>query len=177
MNRVVTALVLPLLALLGWCGWLEWKLISGREVRVAIEGYDPRDLLSGHYIQYSLALNQPEACTNRQKDQDVCICLDTNPTESSYSIGTWSGTCSDRPSACTVYLRGRCEGPRFSADVERYYIPESLAPVLSRVPENASVVLKLDDDGLAHVKRVLVNQQSIEEYATQVIQSAPQTVK
>ena len=96
------------------------------------------------------------------------------PANPGYSIGTWSGTCAERPSTCAVSLRGQCNGSRFTADVEQYYIPESLAPALARVPQNASVILKLDVEGRAHVQRVLVEEQSIEEYAAQVLQSTPQ---
>jgi hypothetical protein len=41
-------------AMLGWTAWLYAQKTNGKEVKVAITGYDPRDLLSGHYIQYTI---------------------------------------------------------------------------------------------------------------------------
>lgn len=45
---------LPLVCLMTWTAYLTYQRDSGREVKVAVQGYDPRDLLSGHYIQYQI---------------------------------------------------------------------------------------------------------------------------
>lgn len=41
---------IPFLALLGWMGYLELQYASAPRVMVAVSGYDPRDILSGHYL-------------------------------------------------------------------------------------------------------------------------------
>ena len=41
---------IPFLALLGWLGYLELQYASAPRVMVAVSGYDPRDILSGHYL-------------------------------------------------------------------------------------------------------------------------------
>ena len=46
-------LVLPILGLGGLWGWSDFKAEQGTDWLVPIAGYDPRDLLRGHYIQYS----------------------------------------------------------------------------------------------------------------------------
>ena len=45
---------LPILFLGIWGLILSFQMNSGIEVRLPIMGYDPRDLLSGHYIQYQI---------------------------------------------------------------------------------------------------------------------------
>jgi len=50
----IAMITLPLIALASWAGWLAWERSGGQEVKVTIAGYDPRDLLSGHYIAYSI---------------------------------------------------------------------------------------------------------------------------
>lgn len=45
---------IPFLCLLAWTLQLTWQRSHGQEVKVAVMGYDPRDLLSGHYIQYQI---------------------------------------------------------------------------------------------------------------------------
>ena len=46
--------ILPLLVLAAWSIYLMYQRDTGQTVVVAIEGYDPRDLLSGRYIQYTI---------------------------------------------------------------------------------------------------------------------------
>jgi len=48
------AFFIPLICLMVWTVSLHIQRQSGQEVRVQITGYDPRDLLSGHYIQYQI---------------------------------------------------------------------------------------------------------------------------
>ena len=45
---------LPILFLGIWGVILSFQINSGIEVRLPIMGYDPRDLLSGHYILYQI---------------------------------------------------------------------------------------------------------------------------
>ena len=56
MNKKILAFifVIPFAALLTWTMWLYTQQATGKEVKVAVTGYDPRDLLSGHYIQYTI---------------------------------------------------------------------------------------------------------------------------
>ena len=56
MNKRVLALLffIPFAALALWAAWLYVQQSTGKEVKVAVTGYDPRDLLSGHYIQYTI---------------------------------------------------------------------------------------------------------------------------
>lgn len=72
MNRVllhVAALALPLLGLGGM--WLQADRLSrqGTEWDVPIHGYDPRDLLQGHYVQFQYdwpSLTGPDLAVNQQ---------------------------------------------------------------------------------------------------------------
>ena len=56
MNKKILAFlfVIPLMCLFAWTMWLYVQQTTGLEIKVAVTGYDPRDLLSGHYIQYSI---------------------------------------------------------------------------------------------------------------------------
>lgn len=51
------AVVVPLVGLLVMIARAEVLLRSGASFRLAIEGYDPRDLLAGQYLQYRFALD------------------------------------------------------------------------------------------------------------------------
>ena len=47
-------LFLPFGVLLGWTGYLTYTSLTAPQVIVAVKGYDPLDLFSGHYIQYEI---------------------------------------------------------------------------------------------------------------------------
>lgn len=44
----------PVIALLIWLGIILCHIYGGEKIPVRIKGYDPRGLLSGHYIFYTL---------------------------------------------------------------------------------------------------------------------------
>jgi len=45
-------LLVPVICLFLWGCFLEYTKNSGQKILVSVKGYDPRDLLSGQYIQY-----------------------------------------------------------------------------------------------------------------------------
>ncbi len=47
-------LLLPVICLFVWNCFLWYTKDSGAEITVPVMGYDPRDLLSGHYIRYRI---------------------------------------------------------------------------------------------------------------------------
>jgi len=53
-KSLVLAFLIPAIALASWVLVLSHERRSGDEVKVVIKGYDPRDLLSEHYIQYEI---------------------------------------------------------------------------------------------------------------------------
>ena len=56
MNKkfLILALSFPFIALIVWTISLYVQQSTGTEIKVAVMGYDPRDLLSGHYIRYTI---------------------------------------------------------------------------------------------------------------------------
>lgn len=48
------ALAFPIIILLCWTAALQYRASHSPLVRIAAQGYDPRDLFSGHYLQMSL---------------------------------------------------------------------------------------------------------------------------
>lgn len=56
MNKkfIVLLITFPLVLLMCWTIFLTAQRSSGRDVVVSVMGYDPRDLISGHYISYQI---------------------------------------------------------------------------------------------------------------------------
>ncbi len=65
----IALVFLPIIALLFWVAMIEVQRGQGKEVVVRLRGYDPRDLLSGHYIQYWLDWDKTD-CS--QFENNVC---------------------------------------------------------------------------------------------------------
>lgn len=53
---------LPVMIMMVWVATIENERNLGREVVVRLRGYDPRDLLSGHYIWYQIDWDKTD-CT------------------------------------------------------------------------------------------------------------------
>ena len=62
MNKKLLAgiLSIPFIVLIIWISYLFYLRSTGTDIVVAIQGYDPRDLLSGHYIQYTINWSQTD---------------------------------------------------------------------------------------------------------------------
>lgn len=67
--KIIAALTFPILVLVLWVISLTVKSMALPEVTVRIGGYDPRDLLSGHYIAYTIDWEKTD-CT--QFNDNIC---------------------------------------------------------------------------------------------------------
>lgn len=59
-KKLIFLLILPIIILLSISIYWGIAAMIGKEVKVAIRGYDPRDLLSGHYISYTIDWNKTD---------------------------------------------------------------------------------------------------------------------
>ena len=59
---LAVAFAIPFLCLLAWTFHLTWQRAHGTLIKVSVQGYDPRDLLSGHYIRYEIDWDRTD-CT------------------------------------------------------------------------------------------------------------------
>jgi len=147
---LIVALVLPLIALVGTAFLKGMQRASGTEVILPIEGFDPRDLLSGHYLTYRVDYGVAPACATPEVHADLCI----NPTRGIYPEGT-------RPSDCSLFIRGYCGSDThfLVEDINRFYIPEEHAAALDTKVRNkqGAIVLSVDTDGNAVLKDLLID--------------------
>ena len=78
---LLLAVIVPLAGLLVLVGRAELAVRSGPSWQVAIEGYDPRDLLHGRYLQYQFDFNWrgQDTCGSgggtRSPSAGCCLCL------------------------------------------------------------------------------------------------------
>ena len=82
---LLVAVIFPILGLLALIGRAELNLRDGRTWELPISGYDPRDLLSGHYLRYQYRLEwlQGASTCGNGEDIDPACCLCLQPREGS----------------------------------------------------------------------------------------------
>lgn len=156
---LLAAILLPVLVLAGWVARLETRARSGKDVWLAVEAYDPRDLLAGHYLTYRVDYGIDPCQGMPSRDEPSCLCLsDEVPARA-----TWSGSCSNVPAECTL-VEGRCSWSRFEADIERFYIPEQYTGKLTAIPPGSRIRVSVQDDGRALVRDFFVQDVPLEQY-------------
>lgn len=136
LNFAAILLFLPLLVLGGLVSKNAHDLASAKTWRVGITGYDPRDLLHGHYLNFRFAWNLSPASRGCLAGQSCCLCLDAQagsmtPLTSLMSCGA--------AAACASTL----SWPH-PQDAQRYFIPESAATQLNRLLANSRFNLSVD---------------------------------
>lgn len=172
MNKFSIAVLVPFITLLLWVVTLERNISGGIPIRVGVEGYDPRDLLSGHYIRFKLSLDDITPCQNVNHGESSCLCYGYEKDNRELAIPIWGGSCNEAPDYCVLRVKGTCEYSQFQS-VDRYYIPEHLAPVLQRVPSESSIEMVLDRNGGAQVIKFFVQDESLEDYAAKMLLELP----
>ncbi len=149
---LLVSLIFPITALLGLTVYKQNILASGLEYKVVIEGYDPRDLISGHYLLFRYKFDIPNLCTDSNYGQPINICLADQTV--SYDINT----------NCPATLVGFCDGARFTTGHERFYIPQERGLELEQKIRDGKAEVVLSVRGQSEViKDLLINGKSWKE--------------
>lgn len=124
-SRVWFSVALPLLALLVAIVGAERRAARSRDFVFDIEGYDPRDLLRGRYLQFRLRIAEDEpafACAN--EDPECCLCL-----------GSVAPATPPRATRVACSATAGCDGvlrALLAVAPLRFYVPEAEAAALER---------------------------------------------
>jgi uncharacterized membrane-anchored protein len=167
---VIAALALPVLALAALVGQQEQLRANARILSVPLTGFDPRDLLRGHYIRAQLdwdwerapAVNEYEAV-----DGALCVLEETPKPRVRFLAGWKSG---DRTDAdCRLVIAGHARAPsRFSPGQLdngdggiQFYVSEARASELEKLMRERAGALTADlavrADGGAAIKGLRVD--------------------
>lgn len=164
---LIAAVVFPIVVLFGLILSKQLRLSQGNQVLLPIEGFDPRDLLSGHYLTYRINYGASAGCYRGQGDgQKLYACLyEVSGSEGQYRARFISHD-SLADSDCGLFIAGRCENGRFTAGIEKFYIPEQYAAPLDRAVRagKGKIVLKVSGSGSAAIQDLLINGKSWREY-------------
>lgn len=150
-NWLRGALAVPIIALAGLTIWKSSIRHLGQELTLPIRGYDPRDLLSGHYLIFTVDYGVQNLCAEVRDP--------AQPQESWVCLGGEKKWSSREPERCRPRIRGRCDGGRFEAGIERFYVPQEKARSLEKLVQkgSASIVLAISELGRAQIKDLLID--------------------
>ena len=143
-------------------------LTGGHELILKVEGYDPRDLLSGYYLRYRVAYGM-DICQEYGQNP-VCICF--GPRQGVAHQVDPAPSCNMAQMSCNIFIKGRCDGHRFKAGIERYYIPENKRHFVPVIPPNATIRVKVDPNGKAVTEAFYINDETLEDYLERRSQEA-----
>ncbi len=157
-NKTLIALIFPIICLLSLISYEQIIIRTGETIILKVKAYDPRDLLKGHYLNYQIDYEVEDLCpsnyTERHK-KEAYICLETK---------TFSWSKKDLQ-GCDLFIKGQCRYGRFTANIEKFYVPETQAARLDKLlqdPFNDSrIKLKVNRNGSARVVDFMINAVSV----------------
>jgi len=163
--RLAFALAFPIACLAALTAYKQVRVMAGTSVEIPVAGFDPRDLLSGHYLTFRLDLGEggSAACSSGSgepaREALVCVEAERGRMTSARRLEPYELSPPAPTPGCAVVLRGRCEQGRFVAGVERFYVPEEHAAALDRAVRSrrGAVVVSVDRRGTAVVKDLRID--------------------
>jgi len=138
------ALLLPLAGLAALWGWSNYRSRQGNDWTVPIAGYDPRDLLRGHYIEFTYDWPVNEEISEGLLNE---FCIEGAPPAIERITRIEGGSGIGAGDACTYYAR---------ADDDSYYRYDGLRRGRLYIPQTRATDLenKLRDRNLQGYIRV-----------------------
>lgn len=174
MNKAALLLFIPVMILLGWVISVQTAVSTGTQIVMPVQGFDPRDILAGHYLQVSVDYSSFKNECPRRED---CQSKKTR-CKSEYWKKTEAFFCPDtgkivlnKPADCTVFIKGVCHYGLFFDNISRFYIPEKLSRPLEqavRKPENdPQLLLSVSRDGRAFPRDLILDGLPFSEWLKQ----------
>ncbi len=173
----VLAVLFPILVLGGLVIQREVDLHKGKILILPIGGYDPRDLLSGHYLQFRIDREFSEnVCTDRSlvgstdengknettqlktTENGHCVCFQEQ--EPYYASTIFLPDCTKAEieiQKCWVVVKGECRYGQFEYPFRKFYIPEDKAKELEAKLQKpgAKIQLRMDQDGKGLIEKII----------------------
>lgn len=163
----ILVLLIPFLAMFYMIASNELGYRKNTEYRLEVTGYDPRDLLTGHYVtfRYNWPDNTPNRCA---KDQECFACLTGDPKKPDIRFVAQNGLpLCDAALSLGHYSFIGTGLPQPPGDLTRYHVSEIEGPVLDQMLREPShrfeVGMLIFSDHRGQLKNFYVDGQTIRE--------------
>jgi hypothetical protein len=182
---VIATLALPVVVLGAMVADAERSLAAGGVMRVAIRGYDPRDVLRGHYLNYQFDWSVEPTFVGRV----ARLCVMSAPADAPARVRPLAERGTDASTAGCAFIvngtgtflaearrlepgergpAGRLEFWPTGVSSGRLYVPERHAQQLERLLREGKVQLTIDlavnQAGRAHVKAWHIDGKTVGAY-------------
>jgi uncharacterized membrane-anchored protein len=157
-KRVLVAMAVADLLVFG--GWVASEELhrGGAAIKLPVEGYDPRDLLSGHYVRFRLIAAREATPFASPSEQRFAVCLEATE-DGLYHVTRLRR----RGDACAPFLSGTGAGGLIDFGVDRFYVDERIAGEVRwvRPGPNTYLVATVDGNGVVHPIDLVVDGNSL----------------
>lgn len=160
MNRrrtvIAGLLATDLLLFGGWIASLEHARSSAR-VKLPVEGFDPRDLLRGHFVRFQLVAAGEAGPLLRGEPEGARIELCLEERRGMLHVTRV------RTDDCKPFIAGALRGGRVDFGVDRFFVDERIAGEVAfvRAGPETYVVATIDGGGAVHVIDLVVDGKSV----------------
>jgi uncharacterized membrane-anchored protein len=160
-KQVLIAVAIPFILLCLLIARAEYHVRSGEQWNFEITAYDPRDLLRGHYLQFSLVYDwetNKNACSN---GQSCCMCL-TRTEKKAPKVHKTS--CDTAKSQCDGFMLSEHQNT-----LNRFYISETEARRAEEILQqaqsdnNAYLTVSINKKGEPKIVDLLIGEQPIND--------------
>ena len=157
-KRILLAMVIADSVIFG--GWIAYEEISrkGDRIRLPVEGYDPRDLLSGHYVRFQLTAAREAQALALPDGEEIAVCLERS-SDGLYHVSRVHFV----GDACKRFLIGSRGSTGIDFGVHRFYVDERIAKEVDAVQAGSDTYLiaTIDSRGTAHAVDFVMNGNSL----------------
>ena len=160
-KKLLLVVMIPFILLCLLVARAEYHLSIGTQWDFAITGYDPRDLLRGHYLRFRVAYDW-------QESQNEC----NGRTSCSYCL-TDVGKQTPKVQIVDTHIAKQCDGFMQYDDLQeplnRFYIPETQARLAedllrqARIDNTAYLRLSINKKGTPRIVDLLIDGRPLEE--------------
>lgn len=172
----ILVLVFPILVLAGMAGKAAIHQGIGEQTwKIQIKGYDPRDLIYGHFLRFRYDWNiipNPYTSSDHHNNDQTCLCV--NRADNSYDNPTVYRTDCKTPKNrhCTSVMKVYPHGNNYSLNrdeaSEKYFIPEENSAAIDRLlrrdEDTFSIELMAHKDKSVSVRKLYVNDVPLNEH-------------
>ncbi|MFT3772923.1 MAG: GDYXXLXY domain-containing protein [Minicystis sp.] len=148
-RKLLVALALPIVALLAMVVRAEIVSRGGKPWVIAIRGYDPRDLIRGHYLSYRLDFRKEEP-SERCTAATCCYCL-RGPAGSEPLVTRIN--CAEKASCDSWFPESQLD------HLQEFYVPEDRGYQLEREirAKDAKLSVRVSSGGVVIVQDLLLD--------------------
>jgi uncharacterized membrane-anchored protein len=170
----IFVLVFPLLVLGGlWAKAATYQNVGQQIWKLKITGYDPRDILYGHYLRYRIDWDiKGEQGAMSLPAEDLCMCLNSSgngfKAPAAYPVHCEAPANNSCSSVIKVYNHYNRYTLQQSSEPEKYFIPEENATEIDRLFRAGEVPFYMEvmahDDHSVAIRGLYVDNVRLEDY-------------